>query len=342
MVSVDLGNRTSKAVYLQRRGSQIALCGYAVLDAPIFEKALSPEMLAEHLKSLYQALQPKTRSLTLTLGVNDAVVRPVDMPRLPMDDLRSVLKLNSRAYLQQDYPGYIFDGFVMLSWSQPDTSKGGASAAAQQKQRVLVAGAKKQLVDDYVQGARDAGWSPEAIVPALVGPVNAFEQAMPEVFMSESVALVDIGFKNSSICILQKGELALSRIVGIGGDRLTQGVSEAMNISYAEAEGIKIGMPEEARPAMDASLVPLGRELRASIDYFEHQQDKMVSRVFVSGASAGSPVVMQTLQAELMVECKTWDPTRFLQMDLPQAQAAQMSEVGPQLAVAVGVALANF
>jgi len=341
MVSVDLGNRTSKAVYLQRRGSQIALCGYAVLDAPIFEKALSPEMLAEHLKALYQVLQPKTRCLTLTLGVNDAVVRPVDMPRLPLDDLRSVLKLNARAYLQQDYSGYIFDGYVMLSWSQPDTAKTGA-AAAQQKQRVLVAGAKKQLVDDYVQGARDAGWTAEALVPSLVGPVNAFEQAMPEVFMSESVALVDIGFKNSSICILQKGELALSRIVGIGGDRLTQGVSEAMNISYAEAEGIKIGMPEEARPAMDASLVPLGRELRASIDYFEHQQDKMVSRVFVSGASAGSPVVMQTLQAELMVECKTWDPTRFLQMDLPPAQAAQMGEVGPQLAVAVGAALATF
>ena len=45
-----------------------------------------------------------------------------------------------------------------------------------------------------------------------------------------------------------------------------------MNISYAEAEGIKVGMPGEVQAALESQVQPLGRELRASLDFFEHQQ----------------------------------------------------------------------
>jgi hypothetical protein len=41
-----------------------------------------------------------------------------------------------------------------------------------------------------------------------------------------------------------------------------------MSISYAEAEGITIGMPQEVQSAMEPLLSTLGRELRASIDFF--------------------------------------------------------------------------
>src|SRR5882672_12964414 len=102
MMAVDLGSRTTKAVHMQRRGDTFALCGYALLDAPIFEKTLSTELLAEHLKAVSQALDAKSKLLTLTVGVNDAIVRHAEMPRMPMEDMRMVLKLNSKSYLQQD------------------------------------------------------------------------------------------------------------------------------------------------------------------------------------------------------------------------------------------------
>ncbi len=56
-------------------------------------------------------------------------------------------------------------------------------------------------------------------------------------------------------------------------------------------------------------LAPLGRELRASVDFFEHQQDKPVTQVFVSGGSARSDYIIQILQTELMVPCASWNPT---------------------------------
>jgi type IV pilus assembly protein PilM len=197
-------------------------------------------------------------------------------------------------------------------------------------------------VDDLQTAIKSTGMTADHIVPGLVGPINAFEMAMPEIFSKECVALVDIGFKNTTICLLQQGELVLTRVVGIGGDRLTTGLAESLGISYAEADGIKVGMLTEVQPQLESMLLPLGRELRASIDFFEHQQDKTVTEVFISGGSSRSEFIIETLKTELMVSCKTWTPLSFLQVSLPPQQAAEIDQVAPQLGVAVGAALAAF
>lgn len=341
MLAVDLGSRITKAVHLQRRGAGFALCGFALVDAPIFDKSLSAEMLAEHLKAVAQLLEAKTKLVALTLGVNDALVRHVEMPPMPADEMRSILKLNSRVYLQQDLPNYVFDCDI-ASFRVPDKKEAAKTPAASTngaKQKILIAGSKRQLVDDFVAGTKAAGLLADYIVPGVVAPVNAFECALPEVFSQEVVALVDIGFKSSSISILREGELALNRVVNIGGDRLTTGLSESMSISYAEAEGIKIGMAHEVEAALEMLLVPLGRELRASIDFFEHQYDRPVGQVYLSGGSARSEYVMQTLQRELAVECRLWNPAAHLQLALSAKQAAEIEYVAPQLTVAIGAAL---
>jgi type IV pilus assembly protein PilM len=160
------------------------------------------------------------------------------------------------------------------------------------------------------------------------------------VFAKEAVALGDIGFRSTSICLLQQGELILSRVVGMGGDKLTNGLAETMGISYAEAESIKVGIPAEVQSQLEALMLPLGRELRASIDCFEHQQDKAVSQVFISGGSAQSEMLIGLLQTELMAECKRWNPLNSLQLALPPEQTAQVEQTAPHLTVAVGAAMA--
>jgi len=342
MISIDLGGRTTKAVHLQRKGEEFVLSRFALLDAPIYEKNLSADLLGEHLKSVCQALDTKTKLVTLAIGVQDSLVRYADLPLMPVGDMRQVLKNNTKNYLQQDLPGYLFDCSIIVPRAIPKNSEKGKSSGVPQKHRVLVVGARKQLVEDMQAAVRNTGMTPDHIVPGLVGPVNAFESAMPEIFNKEGGALVDIGFKNTSICRLQEGELILSRVVGIGGDKLTTGLAESLGISYAEAEGIKVGMPSEVQTQLESLVLPLGRELRASNDFFEHQQDKTVGHVYVSGASAVSEFIVQTLQTEMMVECKPWNPLNFMQIALPPQQTGEIEHVAPQLSVAIGVALAAF
>jgi type IV pilus assembly protein PilM len=342
IMAVDLGSRTSKAVLLERRGEMLTLCRYALLDAPIYDKKFSADLLSDHLRSVAEALGNPTKFITLAIGLDDAVVRQVELPLIPLSDMRMVLRNNSKAYMQQDLPNYTFDCYIfppkMENGKLVEVPKTGIGP----KLKVLAAGAKQTALADFQTAIKNAGLTPDCIVPGLIGPANAFELALPQVFANESVALVDIGFKQTSICILDHGELVLSRVVSIGGDKLTTGLAEAMGVTYAEAEGAKVGMSPEAKSAIEMQVLPLGRELRASLDFFEHQQDRPVSQVYISGGTARSEMIMQMLHSEMIVECKTWNATGFLQMALPGQQAVEIDHVGPQLTVAVGAALAAF
>jgi type IV pilus assembly protein PilM len=339
MIAVDLGSRTTKAVLLEQSGQSWGLSRYALLDAPIFEKKISPELLAEHLKSVVRALGTDVKHVTLSVGLDDAVVKQVELPHIPIDEMRQVLKNNTKTYLQQDLPGHVFDCYVFPPKSPASGAPAVAKAGSVPKLKVLVAGARQPLVNDWQTAVKEAGLVADYIVPGFVGAMNAFEMALPEVFKNETVALVDIGFKHTSVCILDGGELALMRVVNMGADKLTAGLAEAMSISYAEAEGIKVGMGPEVQSSLEMHALPLARELRASLDFFEHQQDRAVSQVYVSGGSARSEMILQILQAEMIVECKKWDPIVFLRQMLPGQQAVEIEQVGSQLAVAIGAAL---
>lgn len=335
VVAIDLGQRTTKAVHLQRKGETLELVQYALQDAPPSDQAPSPELIGDHLKSLIEAIRYKGRKVSLILGVNDALLRHAELPMVPVSDMRLMLKYNAKNYLQQELPDYIFDCHTVSIAQTPADSTSRA-----QKARVLVGGARKQTIEHMQAAAKHAGLVLEQITPALACTANAFELSMPEVFASEVIALVDIGFRSSTISILANGELTLSRVVSLGSDKLTAGLAEAMGVSYAEAEGIKVGLPEEVLGSMQGLITPLGRELRASIDFFEHQQDKTVSQVFVSGGSARSPFIVESLQSELMVQTKAWNPLSSMIMALPPEKLGEFEQVASQLAVATGGAIA--
>jgi len=337
-MALDLGNRTTKAALFERRGEILALTRFALLDAPAFEKKISPEQLGEHFKAVSEALGGVTKQVVVAVGLEDAVVRQIELPQIPIDEMRQILKMNHKNYLQQDLPNHVFDCSII----PPRPLSPSEKAAGAPKLRVVAAAAKQQLVNDFLRAAEIAGLVPTSMVPGLVGPINAFEQANPKIFADETVALVDIGFKHTSVCILDRGELVLTRVVNIGGDKITAGLAEALSISYAEAEGIKVGMAPEVEGPLQMQVIPLGREIRASLDFFEHQQDRTVGHVFVSGATARSEMVLQMLHSELMLECKTWSPTGFLQLALPGQQAVEIDHIGSQLTVAIGAAIAAF
>ncbi len=211
MIAVDLGSRTTKAVLLERRGEVLALTRYAILDAPIFEKNMSAELLADHLRAVAAALGGTTKYITLAIGLEDAIVRQVEMPQIPLEEMRLVLKMNHKNYLQQDLPQHVFDCYILPPRAGENADAARANGVP--KLKVLAVATKQKIVTDFMQAANAAGLTPEGLVPGLIGPINHFECSMPEVFQKETVAIVDIGFKHTSVCVLSQGDLALNRMV---------------------------------------------------------------------------------------------------------------------------------
>jgi type IV pilus assembly protein PilM len=333
--AIDLGARTTKAVLMDRKDETFSLSRYSVQDAPIYDKALSQGLLTEHLKAVVETMQPKTRHVTIAIGAGDSILRTAEFPLMPVGEMRQMLKFNSKNYLQQDLRDYIFDCFIVPPRGKPTTE---APKAGVTKYKVWVGGTRRELLATLESAAKGAGLTPGQVTLTLLGPTNALEFSQPEAFSKETIALVDLGFKTSSISILAEGELCLSRSVELGGDKLTTGLSEAMNISYAEAEGIKVGMPQEVEAHLQPLVAALGRELRASIDFFEHQREKTVSKVLISGGPSRSDFLVQLLQTELCVPCKVWFPTEGMNLTLSPQQMTEIEQVSSVLTNVIGSA----
>jgi type IV pilus assembly protein PilM len=335
ILAIDLGTRTTKAVLLDRVDKGFSLTRFAVQDAPIYDKALPQGLLTEHLRNVVEQLQPRTKYATIAIGANDSILRSTELPLLPLPEMRQMLKFNAKNYLQQDLRDYIFDCYIVppRDKAQPETAKSGIV-----KYKVWVGGARREILVTLEAAIKEAGLIPKQVTLTVLGPMNALELAQPDVFGKEIVALVDLGFKTSSISILDNGVLCLSRSVEIGGDKLTTGLAEAMNVSYAEAEGIKIGMPQEVEAHLQPLVAPLGRELRASIDFFEHQREATVGQILVSGGAARSDFILQLLQTELAVTCKAWFPTQGLKLSLSPQQMTEVEQLSATLTVAIGSA----
>ena len=108
MMAVDLGTRTTKAVLMERRGEVLALSRYALLDAPIFDKKFSPSC-SPNISAAWPRRWATTKFVTLAVGLDDAIVRQVELPQIPVGEMRLVLKNNTKGYLQQDLPNHVFD-----------------------------------------------------------------------------------------------------------------------------------------------------------------------------------------------------------------------------------------
>src|SRR5580700_502646 len=151
MIAVDLGSRTTKAALFERRGEILALTRYALLDAPIFEKKISPELLGDHLKSVAEALGNTTKYVIVAVGLEDAMVRQIELPQIPIDEMRQILKVNHKSYLQQDLPNHAFDCYILPPRMSRNPNEKAAAGAP--KFKVICTAARQQMVTDFMKAA---------------------------------------------------------------------------------------------------------------------------------------------------------------------------------------------
>jgi len=332
IVAIDLGRRITKAVHLRRKGATYQLQNYALVDAPIYDKAPSVESMSDHLQAVWRALGAATRHVVLVVGTGNAMLCHADLPVASISDLRRMVKLSPKTYLQQELPDHFFDCYAQTDPTQD------SAARSRRKARVLVGGAKARVVESLKDAARQAGLIVEHITPGQVGLVNAFKM-LPQDSHGEVVALLDIGFNQSTINIVMRGDLALTRVVNIGAERFVQAMAQPHAKDTSDPVHLDVPMTEAMQSKLQNLFILLGKEVDASIGFFVNNQEVTVNQVYVSGGSARSQFMVQALESELALPCETWNPTKSLVLDLPARQMKEIDYDATQLSAAIGAGL---
>jgi Tfp pilus assembly PilM family ATPase len=332
IIAIDLSTSVTKGVHVRRNENGLALLmeNYCLQKAPFEEQGRSRELLAEHLKSVHQALKTKTRDLVLVISMDESMLRHVESPLLERDEMRHALTLNSRQFFREDMPDCVFDCFT------PPLKKGEANAAVRAgKHPFLVGIAKQDLPHELNNAARLAGLNLVQIVPAQIGLANAALQGTTKTDRQAALILVHVGPKTTTVSFLSKGTLVLTRAIGIGGEHLSKGLADAFDATAA-SEQAKIGI---IQTNVQTVLEPLALDIRGAIDYFENLEGHSVTAGYITGDLVQSRLVIETLKA-LEIPCQRLDPTTFLGVTL--GIESDLETDLPQLDVAVGAAVGHL
>ncbi len=338
VIGIDLGKHQFKCVLLQRKGDQrFVLTNFAARPVP--ESIASADELAQQIKLLLKDLGGSAKACAVACSEPEALLRIIEQPTTPVELLRSALRLNGLAVLNQECRDFVLDCAPVSAAALAGVSSNGTPIEATGKTRYLVGGMLRPTVKKISEAMSKTKNAANLLQLAPVCSFNAFEAAYPEAFQNDAFLLLDMGHLQSTVLIGHKSELMLVRSIDYGGKHFTHALATEGAVDNETARLLMqqgdAGMAESCRH----SLFALATEVRNSIGFFEGQCEESIHRIFVSGGMAKTEMILQTLSDELALPCEVWDPLETCEVALPAAKRQALASEFVSLNVACGAAL---
>lgn len=329
LVGIDVGLQTCKMVELKKKGPAFELTGWTI------EPILQSDPTGAIKGTLSKLSMPTSSPRTAIFG-KGTLIRYIDMPRMTLEDLRKSFALEADKYFPFPHDQIYTDCYIL------------DNKAKDNKMSVLVAAAKKDLIDDRIELLTSLGLQADFIslnAIAIANVANVLSVEHPEVpetldDAKRAYAILDMGEMVSNITVMMEGLPRFTRDVFIGGKEFTRSISNAMGVSLEEAEKIKC-QPQDRLSmllnACDSTILNLVSELRLSFDYFTTERNVPLTHLFLTGGASLLEGMPGIFSRYLEIPVKRWDV--FSGVEMTDQMRKELSVDAPQLTVALGLAL---
>ncbi|MBC7306280.1 MAG: type IV pilus assembly protein PilM, partial [Dietzia sp.] len=295
------GARSGKAAPTLLRYGQVALPMGAVRGGEVAESAI----VSAALRDLWHRARFSTRDVVIGVGNQRVLVRELELPWMPMNQIKSSLPFQVQELLPMSVDEALLDYFPTGEGEGP---------SGRSVQGMLVA-AQRDTVNANVLAVEGAGLRPTMV------DLNAFAllRAMVRGPLSEqTVALVDIGARVTNVVIAARGVPRFVRTLPAGGQDATDAVASALSISSGEAEqvkrevGIGYAVPPERQAAAEAIARPtsaLVEAIRNTFVYFQgNNPGAGIEVVVLTGGGCHLPGLGQYLSSANRLPVTLGDP----------------------------------
>ena len=209
--------------------------------------------------------------------------------------------------------------------------------------QVLLVAAKKDLVNTQADLIREAGLVPAVIDVNSLAVQNAAELNYDFV-RDEVAALVNVGAELTNVNIIAGRNPLYAQDLSIGGNSFIESVQKRYQVSREEAVGAFraggiVDPRSRARPS-NPSAEELGIGIEGAVAYLKSSGEaERVDRVLLSGGGARILGSAADAGRAERVPVDIVDPLRRIQFAPESFGADDPRGIGPQLTVAIGLAL---
>ena len=326
-LGVDVGTRKIKAVEMASGKEIKRLIGFAIAD---IDPPFSEEKAALALKEVLSQLNPNTKEVRISLSAPHAMVRFISVPRMKEEDLKNSLKYEAEKYIPFNISEVGIDVSILEE-----------KAEDEKQMKVLLAAAKKTIINSRMDMMKKAGLSTYLIDIDSFSCLNAFTEAAIEKDASKSVVLLNIGYTQTGVMIINQDKPLFTRDIQIGGKDMVAALAKTFNINDKEAEALMEDPKEKSAEVFECEknvLNTLIEEIRLSFGYYENQHGKSIDILYLSGGIAKLPGIVEYFEETFGIKPSGWDPFTGFEIDA-KVNKEELEKLKSQFAVAAGLIL---
>jgi len=340
LVGVDIGSSSVKAVQLRKKGRSFELANVglaevspdAVVDGAIMD-ALS---VSSAIQKVFSDNRIEISQVATSVSGSAVMVKRITVPAESEEQLAEAVPAEAQRQLSSD-PSELNLDYQLLG-----------PALAPKALDVMLVAARREKVSGYTGVLSQAGKTPMVVDVDVFALQNAFENSY-EPPPDQIFALLNVGASLTNVNIVRDGVPLFTRDIAVGGSQYTEALRKAFDLSFEEAEAVKLGgehpkvTAEQRQSALQSVSGSVVAELRRTFNFFNQLTDAgSVDRIYVGGGTARLAGLAERIQDELKIPVEILDPLRRIGVPASGFDAEYVAALAPRLTVAVGLALRSF
>ncbi len=345
LIGIDIGSHSIKIAEIEDSKKGMILRNFGMIGLP--EKAVvegsikEMEVVSSALKNLLKNLKVKGKDVATSISGYSVIVKKITIPQKGEKDLEQSIQSESEQYIPFDINDVNLD-FQILPSEEGETEE------RQELMDVLLVAAKKDIVEEYISLLHLTELNPVVLDIDPFALQNAFEISSHE--QSGCHALVHIGAQQLTINVIKDGVSIFTRDSSYGGAQITSEIQRRLDISYQEAERVKLGarpLEIEQRPAVEeifsSTVAKWAQEIKRALDFVATTfTDSRVESVILSGGSSLLPGLSKYIGMETGLKVEMLNPFANLEIKERLFDTGYLKYAAPMAVIAIGLALRSI
>jgi len=337
-LGIEIGSSAVKVVELVDKGGNFILQDAHVVSIPrglvVGGVIKDRETMVSELEGLWDTLGLKKREVAFALPGNFSMIETFSLPaEVSEEEITAEVekRVATTIPLKKEELTFDFDVYP------PEEDEG------EGKLQVIYAIARREMVDSYRHILEAAGLSLESVKPTPVCLANVV--AANSVFKKgEAVLVLEIGSDSTNLLVLRDQRILYSRNISVGGGMVTQLIAEKLNVSFSDAEKMKLKSGEVDKHILRDAAVALAAKLQGEISVSLGQIEGALGisldlqKVLITGGGAKSIFLEDELASLLGMQVEALIPIKNIALST-RLDPPSLAVIAPRIAAVIGLLL---
>jgi type IV pilus assembly protein PilM len=339
ILGVDFGSRAIKLVQINHDSGQPTLATYGVanMDASSLSADISKNqtVYGQTLSNLVAQAHVSTEYTIGALPAVSAFTTVMDLPTMSKKELDSAIHWEAKKLIPLPLDKMSLDWHMVATLPDPENT-------GKTVMRIIATAATKDIINNSLTIFKQANLK----LIGLETEISALMRALIN-RNDPTTMIMDIGATNTNIAIFEQGIPVITRNIDIGGRTIDLNISNSMNVNIERAQQFKnsfgptmpgAGPEHPVSKAIKFSLDNMVlREIRPLLSAFQSAHKSSVQKIILAGGAAHLKNLPEYLSQALGIP--TVIGNSWARVSYPQELSDQLMAIGPEIAVAIGLAL---